>query len=168
MRNCLPAVKREFAVLSLQIDVFKSTYRLSELLYLPLPKLKAASHKVDSIQIGGNTGGNLGGDIDLDEAARGGKWEDEEERRFFEDISDLKDYVPKGILGLEEDNESDSEETKEEKEKKEKERVEEEVRKLEEELAGMEVSGEGGQPTASKTNGNSTAPDAEADAEDDG
>ncbi|THG98656.1 hypothetical protein EW026_g3557 [Hermanssonia centrifuga] len=145
-----------------------SCQTLSELLYLPLPKLKAASHKVDSIQIGGNTGGNLGGDIDLDEAARGGKWEDEEERRFFEDISDLKDYVPKGILGLEEDNESDSEETKEEKEKKEKERVEEEVRKLEEELAGMEVSGEGGQPTAPKTNGNSTAPDAEADAEDDG
>ena len=33
---------------------------------------------------------------------RGGqhKWEDEEERRFFEDIQDLRDFVPKSVLGF--------------------------------------------------------------------
>ena len=56
-------------------------------------------------------GGNVGGEVD-EEALRGGKWEDEEERRFFEDIPDLKDYVPKSVLGIEE------EEVTEEKEKK--------------------------------------------------
>lgn len=118
-------------------------YRLSELLYLPLPELKTASQKTDSIQIGTNGGGILGGENDTDDAARGGKWEDEEERRFFEDIPDLKDYIPKGILGIEEDEDSTTEETKEEREQREKERVEAEVKKLEEELADLEVDNSG-------------------------
>lgn len=117
--------------------------RLSELLYLPMPKLQTASHKADSIQIGTNASNSLGGDSDLDEAVRGGKWEDEEERRFFEDIIDLKDYVPKTVLGIDEDKDASQDgETREEKEQKEKERVEEEVRKLEEELAVLEVNDE--------------------------
>ena len=81
---------------------------------------------------------------------RGGKWEDEEERRFFEDIPDLKDYIPRGVLGIEEEEEEDSEETKEAREQQEIERVEAEVRKLEEELADLEVDDEG---RASSTNG---------------
>lgn len=118
-----------------------SCQTLSELLYLPMPKLQTASHKTDSIQIGSNTGSSLGADSELNDDIRGGKWEDEEERRFFEDIIDLKDYVPRGVLGIEDDDQDDSQgESKEEKEKKEKERVEEEVRKLEEELADMEVN----------------------------
>lgn len=113
-----------------------------------MPKLQTASHKADSIQIGANTGSLLGGDAELDDTIRGGKWEDEEERRFFEDIIDLKDYVPKGVLGIDDDGKdgSQSSESKEEKEQKEKERVEEEVRKLEEELEHLEVS--------QKSNGN--------------
>ncbi|KIP08451.1 hypothetical protein PHLGIDRAFT_23490 [Phlebiopsis gigantea 11061_1 CR5-6] len=115
---------------------------LSESLYLSMPKLQAASHKADSIQIGSNTSSSLGGDAELDDTVRGGKWEDEEERRFFEDIIDLKDYVPKGILGIDEEDKNGSHggESSEEKAQKEKERVEEEVRKLEEELAELEVS----------------------------
>lgn len=107
-----------------------------------MPKLQAASHKTDSIQIGSNTSSSLGGDAELDDTVRGGKWEDEEERRFFEDIIDLKDYVPKGILGIDEEDKNGSQdgESSEEKAQKEKERVEEEVRKLEEELAELEVS----------------------------
>jgi len=62
----------------------------------------------------------------------GGKWEDEEERRFFEDVQDLKDFVPTSVLGVEGD-ESDQEETKE-VERERVEREKEEVRKLEEEL----------------------------------
>jgi regulator of nonsense transcripts 2 len=35
-----------------------------------------------------------------DEVNAVGKWEDEEERRFYEDIPDLKDFVPKSVLGI--------------------------------------------------------------------
>ena len=106
-----------------------------------MPTLKSASQKSDSIQIGSNTGSSLlGGD---DESAGGaGKWEDEEERRFFEEIPDLKDYVPRSVLGLEGDVDDDREDGKE-MERQEKERVEEEVRKLEEELAEMKIDGDG-------------------------
>lgn len=109
-----------------------------------MPKLQTASHKADSIQIGANAGSILGGDSELDDAIRGGKWEDEEERRFFEDIIDLKDYVPKGVLGIDDENKDGAQngESNEEKAKKEKERVDEEVRKLEEELAGLEMDGQ--------------------------
>ena len=51
-----------------------------------MPTLKAASHKTDSIQIGTNAGSLLDADTDLDDGIRGGKWEDEEERRFFDRI----------------------------------------------------------------------------------
>ncbi|KAI0743348.1 ARM repeat-containing protein [Daedaleopsis nitida] len=119
-----------------------SCQSLSEQLYLPMPTLKSASQKSESIQIGMNTGmGGLGGDAD-EMTGGGGKWEDEEERRFFEEIPDLKDYVPRSVLGLEGDLDEDRDDEKE-KEKKEKERVDEEVRKLEEELAELKINGEG-------------------------
>jgi regulator of nonsense transcripts 2 len=70
----------------------------------------------------------------------GGKWEDEEERRFFEDIQDLKDFVPKSVLGLEDEAEEEEKDKDEAKEKLEKEKVAEEVRKLEEELEGLKLS----------------------------
>lgn len=62
----------------------------------------------------------------------GGKWEDEEEKRFFEDIQDLKDFVPASVLGVEahEAGEDDAKELAHENLSREK----EEVRKLEEEL----------------------------------
>jgi hypothetical protein len=65
--------------------------------------------------------------------ASGGKWEDEEEKRFFEDIQDLKDFVPASVLGVEgtyEAGEDDAKELAQENLEREK----EEVRKLEEEL----------------------------------
>ena len=100
-----------------------------------MPELKTASQKSESILIGTNTGISVSdGDAD---SVTGGKWEDEEERRFFEEIPDLKDYVPRSLLGLEGDsNETVDADIKE----KEKERVQEEVRKLEEELAELKVS----------------------------
>ena len=110
-----------------------------------MPTLKAASHKTDSIQIGTNVGSLLDADADLEDGIRGGKWEDEEERRFFEDIPDLKDYVPKGVVGVEEESNDDkaTEEDAVEKEKEAKARVDEDVRQLEEELAGLEASQDG-------------------------
>ena len=107
-----------------------------------MPTLKTASQKTESIQIGMNTGSSLlGGDSD-DAASGGGKWEDEEERRFYEEIPDLKDYVPRSVLGLEGDGADESADGKE-KERLEKEMVEEEFRKLEEELAEMKIDENG-------------------------
>ncbi|KAH9929303.1 ARM repeat-containing protein, partial [Amylocystis lapponica] len=128
-----------------------SCQTLSELLYLPMPTLKTTSQKSESILIGTNTGNSLLG-VDSDETT-GGKWEDEEERRFYEDIADLKDYVPRSLLGVADEGDDATEEGKEEARKeKEKARVEEEVRKLEEELAELKVDEEG------RVNGNAKVP----------
>lgn len=88
----------------------------------------------------------------------GGKWEDEEERRFFEDVQDLKDFVPKSVLGVESDEAADGESTHaggdEESEKERIEREKEEVRKLEEELEGLKMTQEAKENGIS-ANGNS-------------
>ncbi|VDC06351.1 unnamed protein product [Peniophora sp. CBMAI 1063] len=113
-----------------------SCQTLSELLYMPMPSLPTSSSTSASIQIGTDAGGNL---RDEDEIVVGGKWEDEEERRFFEDLQDLREMVPRSVLGIEEEDLKESVElTPEEKAKME----EEEVRKLEEELAKLAESPE--------------------------
>jgi regulator of nonsense transcripts 2 len=110
-------------------------HSLSELLCLPMPNLPSASQKSESIMIGSNTGRGLGEDGELVTSTVGGKWEDEEERRFFEDIQDLRDYAPKSVLGLE-DGEEKSSPGEEEKEPEEDLKVD--MKKLDEELAGLE------------------------------
>jgi regulator of nonsense transcripts 2 len=107
--------------------------RLSELLYLPLPSLPTDSQKSDSILIGTNNANHVGEETDDALFTTGGKWEDEEERRFFEDVQDLKDFVPKSVLGIEGD-ETERKEKELEKEKLEQEKAAEEAKKLEEEL----------------------------------
>jgi regulator of nonsense transcripts 2 len=116
--------------------------RLSELLYLPLPPLPTESQKSDSILIGTNNANNLGDDFDETLLSTRGKWEDEEERRFFEDIQDLKDFVPKSVLGIDED-EPDKKEKELAREQLEQAKVAEEVKKLEEELEVLKTSVEG-------------------------
>jgi regulator of nonsense transcripts 2 len=98
-----------------------------------LPSLPTTSQKSDSILIGSNNSSNLGGDEPDEISLTGGKWEDEEERRFFEEVQDLKDFVPRSVLGIGESEEKDGEDDKE-KERERIEREKEEVRKLEEEL----------------------------------
>jgi regulator of nonsense transcripts 2 len=111
--------------------------RLSELLYVPLPSLPTASQKSDSILIGTNQANNLGDESEDALLTSGGKWEDEEERKFFEDLPDLKDFVPRSVLGIEDEEREVDEET----EKAEKARADEEARKLEEELEGLKLGG---------------------------
>jgi regulator of nonsense transcripts 2 len=111
---------------------------LSELLYLPLPPLPTMSQKSDSILIGVNST-SVPGEADENIIMSGGKWEDEEERRFFEDLQDLKDFVPKSILGIEEGHEGQKGD-EEEKQKLEAAKMLEEVRKLEEELEKLGTS----------------------------
>ncbi|KAJ7188133.1 ARM repeat-containing protein [Mycena filopes] len=128
-----------------------SCQSLSELLYLPLPALPTNSQKSDSILIGSNRSSHLGGDDNDEIMGSGGKWEDEEERRFFEDVQDLKDFVPRGVLGIDETEgkESDSE-VDGEKERERIEKEKEEVRKLEEELENLGEDGMSEQPSRSE------------------
>ncbi|KAK7053362.1 mRNA decay protein [Paramarasmius palmivorus] len=107
--------------------------QLSELLYLPLPTLPTSSRKADTIQIGLSNGNVLGGEDSEKIFTTGGKWEDEEERKFYEEVHDLKDFVPKSLLGLEEGEPKAAEED-EEQVKQRLEQEKEEFRKLEEEL----------------------------------
>ncbi|KAF8557593.1 ARM repeat-containing protein [Imleria badia] len=118
-----------------------SCQTLSELLYLPMPSLPTASQKSDSIQIGSHAGGILADESEDVSLASGGKWEDEEERKFFEDIQDLKDFVPKSVLGIESEEETDKA-ADEEREKVEKEKAEVEAKKLEQELEGLKANGD--------------------------
>ena len=94
-----------------------------------MPTLPAATQKNDSILVS-TTGQN---EVSEEIYTTGGKWEDEEERKFYEEVQDLKDFVPKSVLGIEEGeiqpNEEDQEKIKD-REAREK----EEMRKLEEEL----------------------------------
>lgn len=102
-----------------------------------MPTLPTTSQKSESIQIGVNNGSSLEDTDDI--VVTGGKWEDEEERRFFEDIQDLKDFVPKSVLGIDE-SEAPAETSTTEQVAEEQEREKEEVRKLEEELAKLSVA----------------------------
>ena len=107
-----------------------------------MPSLPTTSQKTDSILIGANNANHLGEEDDTLHT-EGGKWEDEEEKRFFEDVQDLKDFVPKSVLGVENEEgvEGDKQETEGEARQKERlEREKEEIKKLEEELEGLKLS----------------------------
>ncbi len=104
-----------------------------------MPTLPTSSSTGNSIQIGTNTGLLLSDDAEEAAfAALGGKWEDEEERRFFEDIQDLREIVPKSILGIE-DTKDVVKECHESDAEAKKNAEDEEVKKLQEELAGLEA-----------------------------
>ncbi|TFY71699.1 hypothetical protein EVG20_g1301 [Dentipellis fragilis] len=144
-----------------------SCQTLSELLYLPLPTLPTSTQATSSIQIGTNSGSlSLDDGEDHAIATSGGKWEDDEERRFFEEIQDLREVVPRSILGVDEatSEQPAPEEDAENARKKE----EEEVRKLEEELAGLEVNGKEHRENGVQVNGTSQEQsDAEHSADED-
>jgi regulator of nonsense transcripts 2 len=138
-----------------------SSQTLSELLYLPMPTLPTSSSTGNSIQIGTSTGALFSDDAEEAAfAALGGKWEDEEERRFFEDIQDLREIVPKSILGIEDTKDVVKEFDESDAEAK-KNAEDEEVKRLQEELAGLEAQ-DGALPV------NGKADSQEAEEEEDG
>lgn len=127
-----------------------------------MPTLPTSSSAGNSIQIGTSTGGLLSDDSDEAAfAALGGKWEDEEERRFFEDIQDLREVVPKSILGIEESTEAIKENNETDPDAK-KNAEDEEVKRLREELEVLEASG-----GALHANGKADTHDEAAEDEDD-
>ncbi|KAF8609017.1 transcription factor [Ceratobasidium sp. AG-I] len=124
--------------------LLSSCQSLSDLLYLPMPSLPSASQKNDSILLlDGSSGLRQGGIEDL---PANSKWEDEEERRFYEDLPDLKDFVPKAVLGVEavaskeerdalaKENAADSETGKAQEEQE-----KQDMARLEAEMENMEV-----------------------------
>jgi regulator of nonsense transcripts 2 len=127
-----------------------------------MPTLPTSSSTGNSIQIGTSTGALLSDDAEEAAfAALGGKWEDEEERRFFEDIQDLREIVPKSILGIEDSKDVKGLDENDAEAKKNAE--DEEVRRLEEELAGLEASG-----GAPQVNGNTEEQEEAAEEQEDG
>lgn len=109
-------------------------YRLSEFLNLPLPVLPTAVQKPDSIFLSTNNETN---GISEEIVTSGGKWEDEEERRFYEEIQDLKDFVPSSVLGVDSSDTEEAEKNKESNRLLRAEKAKDEVKKLEEELENL-------------------------------
>lgn len=62
-----------------------------------MPHLPTVAEQTSSIGLADGPSSRNG---EGDEVTAVGKWEDEEERRFYEDIPDLKDFVPKSVLGI--------------------------------------------------------------------
>lgn len=121
--------------------------RLSDLLYLPMPSLPTNTQKNESVIL---LSASSGSQHDSEEASfpTGGKWEDEEEKRFYEDLQDLRDFVPKSVLGLD-SKEKQGEQQKEQeaktdhdvKEKERKEVEQAEIQMLEKEIEGLALNG---------------------------
>ncbi|KAG9093185.1 hypothetical protein FRC06_011642 [Ceratobasidium sp. 370] len=136
--------------------LLSSCQSLSDLLYLPMPSLPSASQKNDSILLlDGSSTLRTGGTEDL---PANSKWEDEEERRFYEDIADLKEFVPKTILGVdataskdEKATNPDSNTTKEEQEKEDVARLEAEMQNMGAEDTKAPESENGEEPSSSRT-----------------
>lgn len=64
-----------------------------------MPTLPTASYKSDSIGV--STGDKQRSeDLEGLSVGRGSQWEDEEERKFYEDLIDLKDWVPRSFLNI--------------------------------------------------------------------
>lgn len=62
-----------------------------------MPHLPTVAEQANSI---GLADGSSSRNTDGDEVTAVGKWEDDEERKFYEDILDLKDFIPKSVLGV--------------------------------------------------------------------
>ncbi|KZT57798.1 ARM repeat-containing protein [Calocera cornea HHB12733] len=114
--------------------LLSSVQSLSEVLSLPVPELPKESGHSESIILGDQGISHIGGDDE--EWSSTTKWEDEEERKFYEDLIDLKDWVPRSILGIDEEKKEEPTEAEveaaEQSEAEEEKKLEEEMQKLEE------------------------------------
>jgi regulator of nonsense transcripts 2 len=114
-----------------------------------MPELPSQSQKTDSINISSGAQGESISEI----YTTGGKWEDEEERKFYEDLQDLRDCVPKSMLGLDDKDGMEGGESTADKEKERKDLEELDVKELEEELRRLELDESAGGGNATSPNG---------------
>ncbi|KAL7411066.1 armadillo-type protein [Mrakia frigida] len=139
---------------------------LADLLHLPAPVFPAlaTSKGNSSVLVLDNSSSNPFARA-LDDIPVGGMWEDEEERKFYEDIVDLSEFVPGGILGVKEKTEDEKEKDKaveagaeqerKEREEKEADDIQRQLESLEEGTEVVPVSVE--EPTTPETAGEAEA-----------
>ncbi len=120
--------------------------RLAELLNLQMPTLPTATQRNETILVSQNGPHDFHEEMNVSRD----KWEDEEERRFYEEIQDLRDYVPKGVLGLDDkeggvSNEYGASVSEKEKDEERKQQDAAETDALEKELKRLELKEDNGQ-----------------------
>ena len=87
-------------------------------------------------------------------------WEDDEQRRFYEDLPDLAELVPAGLLGVEsKDQEADKPDADSQARLAEEEREREMMEQVKRELEGFENGAANGATVAPETIGSKTAGD---------
>ncbi|GAA5821683.1 hypothetical protein JCM11251_000968 [Rhodosporidiobolus azoricus] len=138
-----------------------SVTQLSELLGLTLPTLPSLTSTLHTSFV---TAGSSSANTSAEEMGPGSLWADEEERRFYEDLRDLRGEVPAALLGVpedgtksavEEEGETTDEQQNKEEEKEEKDEVD---AKVEEEVARIDDdAGEDGENPLTKLD--ASAPD---------
>lgn len=123
-----------------ELTLLTPCFRLADLLHLPAPVFPtlASSKGTSSVLVLDNNNPFSRG---IEDIPLGGMWEDDEQRRFYEDVPDLAELVPAGLLGVEKKEEEKAEveeqgqgdkEKLEEEKKKEREMMEAVQRELEE------------------------------------
>lgn len=68
-----------------------------------MPELPKSSEASSGLVIGVNTSSGNATHATEEEDLTGSKWNDEEEKKFYEDTMDLKEFVPKGVLGVDQE-----------------------------------------------------------------
>jgi regulator of nonsense transcripts 2 len=112
---------------------------LADLLHLPAPVFPtlATSKGNSSVLVLDNSSSNPFARA-LDDIPVGGMWEDEEERKFYEDIVDLSEFVPGGILGVKQKTDDKDKVAEEGAEQERKEREERDADDVKRQLESLE------------------------------
>jgi regulator of nonsense transcripts 2 len=121
-----------------------------------MPTLKAAAQQQMSIGVSSATS-TLGQTEEANVYPSGGVWEDDEEQRFYEDLTDLADFIPKSALGIQTSEKGDEELPTDEETKKAIEEAEL-LDMLNREIYELERAQEGASREASANQGNGYEP----------
>jgi regulator of nonsense transcripts 2 len=133
-------------------------HRLADLLHLPSPVFPAlaASKGTSTVLVLDNANPFSRGGIE--DIPLGGMWEDDEQRRFYEDLPDLAELVPAGLLGVEaKDQETDKLDGDAQARVAEEEREREMMEQVKRELEGFETGSAAGTASEAEAGGSKTA-----------
>lgn len=138
-----------------ELTLLTPCFRLADLLHLPAPVFPTltSSKGTSSVLVLDNNNPFSRG---IEDIPLGGMWEDDEQRRFYEDVPDLAELVPAGLLGVEKKEEEKAaveEQGQGDKEKLEEEKKEREMMEaVQRELEGFEKGGSAGVEAANSVN----------------
>lgn len=134
--------------------------RLADLLHLPAPVFPtlAASKGTSTVLVLDNANPFSRGGIE--DIPLGGMWEDDEQRRFYEDLPDLAELVPAGLLGVEtKDQDAEKPDSDAQARYAEEEREREMMEQVQRELEGFENGAAAGAAANPDAAGSKTAGD---------